>query len=144
MPGLRPKTSKRAAEAATGADTVKTAPIPRVHVLLPAGDGPAPSLSIIGLYWPATGLVTVQGLPDDARSWALSSSARRRPLDASGSARLGRDLRIGTLLALTADDAGPQSLLALLEVVGHGPAHPRRAVHQKDRVSVAHPEQAAG
>lgn len=88
-----------------------------VHMLLPVNGEAHTTPSIVGLYWPATGAVLLQGLFDDSQPLALTCSVRRWPLDAAGCTQLEPGLAVGSLLALTAAGEGPQALLSLLEVV---------------------------
>lgn len=97
-----------------------------VHLLVSVeGFGPGPHRAV-GLYWPATGALSLQGLSDAFGALAVASSAGRAPIDATGQGVLDRHMPLGTLLALTSDGEGPQPLLALLEVVAlvRSPAPP--------------------
>lgn len=93
-----------------------------VHLLLPVDGVSHRTPRVLGLYWPATGEVSLQGLFDDAGPLALTCSVRRCPLDDADCARLEPELAPGALLALTAAGEGPQALLSLLEVVPLGGA----------------------
>lgn len=86
-----------------------------VYLLAPAA--PPSAVAAMGLYWPATGLALLHGLPGGKGTLALSSSTRRSPIDDRGCTAVGRRLAPGTLLVLTTAGRGPQSVLALLELV---------------------------
>ncbi len=96
-----------------------------ICVLLPLdGIGHPP---VMGLYWPATGEVLMQGLPSAAPPLALTCGLRRWPVDDAGRSRADPHIADDELLALTAAGDGPQVLYAVLEAVPLAEAAPLRA-----------------